>query len=710
MHSSGNGDSAINPTTLITPRTFNRFIHACCCLLFVTAAVAQEPNTQQIAPAQSPMWATRPDPDAFDKLENDRIARAKHSIQELLDVHGSRTVANTLAPYDEAIRQLNAAGYFAAVMQAVHPDAAFRDRATVMTTKVSDAQTALSLNTTVYHALAGLDASQADPATRYYLRRLLLEFRLAGVDKDHATREQIKQLQSRLTENLSEFDRNINDDVRTVDTSVAELDGLPQDFIDNHKPAADGKIRLTTNYPDLWPVLTFARSDPLRRSLWLAWTSRAYPKNRKVLEDMMQARYGIAKLLGYRSWADYNAADKMMMGQEHIDRFIRDIDTAVRPIARREVALLLAEKRKRQPDAAELYDYERFYYQELVRRSQYEFDSQSLRPYLPYAEVKQGVLDTAAALFHVSFIREKDAAAWDASVETWDVVDGGQAIGRFYLDMHPRPGKFSHAEMMQVLDGVRGKQLPEAILVCNFPKPTDSDPGLMIVDDAAVFLHEFGHLMHHILGGQQPWAGISGISMETDFAEAPSQMLEEWIHSPQVLRSFAHHYQTGEPVPAELITRMNHAAAFGRAGWVQTQNALAAISFDVYRTAPPRVNLDLLTARDFRRYTTDITLPEDKYVYANFTHLGGYSSMYYTYLWDKAIAQDFFQQFAQGDLLAGDTPMRYRREVLEPGGSTSANDLVRNFLGRPLRMAAFQNWVSAEFAEEKPRSLPSNTR
>src|SRR5262249_40007217 len=147
--------------------------------------------------------------------------------------------------------------------------------------------------------------------------------------------------------------------------------------------------------------------------------------------------------------------------------------------------------------------------------------SQSVRPYLPFQEVRQGVLDTAATLFHVTFRQDQNVPSWDPAVETWDVVESGKMIGRLYLDMHPRPGKYSHAEMAPVLDGIQGKQLPEAILVCNFPKPTAEDPGLMDFDDLDTFFHEFGHLMHHILGGHQEWAGISGITTEGDFVEAP---------------------------------------------------------------------------------------------------------------------------------------------------------------------------------------------
>ena len=664
--------------------------------LLAGTAAAQEPSIDQ-----KPLWAARPNVAAFEKMEADRLAAADRAVAKIVAVNGTRTIDNTLAPYDEAIRQLNAAAYSAGLMQQVHPDVSFRDHATALTIKVSAASTALSLNRVVYQALGSLDLSKADPATRYYVQRQLLEFRLAGVDKDEATRAKLKKLQDRLTEDQSRFDRNISDDQKTVEvTHVSELDGLPQDYIGRHKPDAAGKIHISTNYPDLFPALEFARSDGLRRRLWEAWMNRAYPKNRAVLTELMQTRHEIARLIGYSSWADYNAADKMMGSGRNIEQFIEQLDAASRPMAEREHAMLLAEKRKVDPGADKLLSYEGFRYSELVRRSQFDFDSETLRPYLPYTAVKKGILDTAAALFHVSFRREPDAPAWDASVETWDVVEGGKMTGRFYLDMHPRAGKYSHAEMAPLLDGVRGRQLPEAVLVCNFPDPTADDPGLMSYDEVTTFFHEFGHLMHHILGGQQKWAGVSGISMEADFVEAPSQMLEEWMHSFQVLASFARHYKTGEPIPADLVARMNRASAFGRAGGVALQNALAAISYDIYKDKPQRVDLDTVTLRDIRRYTLRVPLASDARFYASFNHLATYSSAYYTYMWDKVIAEDFYQQFDPANLLGGDAPMRYRRVVLEPGGSMSANDLVKNFLGRPQNMTAFQKWMGEEFANE----------
>ena len=663
------------------------------CLPLMLAAVL---SAQKISVPQPTIWASKPDVAAFEKIENDRLAAGRASIEKLLAAKGSRTIENTLVPYDEAVQQNNSAGYFAGLMEQVHPDAAFRDHATAMVTKVVAAQGEIALNHEVYNALAALDLAKADAATRYYVQRTLLEFRLAGVDKDDATRARLKKLNDQAADEQSMFDRNISDGQLTVEADPSELDGLPQDYIDRHKAGADGKIHLTTDYPDAFPVFKFAKSDSLRRRMSHAFDNRAYPKNQEVLTSLMKTRYEIATLLGYSSWADYNAADKMIAKGHNIADFIQQVDDASRPLAKREFAMLLAEKQKIDPGAKEIIDHENSYFSELVRRNQYNFDSQSVRPYFPFPEVKQGILDTAADLFHVTFQQEMNVPSWDPAVETWLVIDHGKPIGRFYLDMHPRAGKYSHAEMAPVLDGIRGKQLPEAILVCNFPAPTATDPGLMEYNDVQTFFHEFGHLMHHILGGQQQWAGITGISMESDFVEAPSQMLEEWIRSPQVLAKFARHYKTGEPIPADLVARMNRASAFGRGSWVSSQNSYSAISYDIYKTKPQDVDLDAVTLTAERKYTLVTPLP-DEHSWASFGHLGGYSSAYYTYLWDKVIALDFFQQFDHENLLAGDAPMKYRRVVLEPGGSMSANDLVKNFLGRPANMTALQHWMGEEF-------------
>jgi thimet oligopeptidase len=653
----------------------------------------------QTTSSQATLWAAKPDKAAFEKAENDYLAAAQKDVDQVVTVKGARTIANTLAPYDEATRNLNSASYFAGIMSQVHPDAEFRDKADDMTRKASAAATELSLNQDVYRALSALDLSKTTGATRYYVQRTLLEFRLAGVDKDEATRNKIKDLNDKLTDDQNKFARNIAEDKHSVKVDDAkELDGLPADYISRHKPGPDGKITITTDYPDYLPAMKFAKSTELRKKLYLEYLNRGYPANQTVLTDMVRTRNEIAKTLGYASWADYNAADKMIVNGEHIAQFIDELRDAARPVADREYQMLLAEKRKTDPSASKLEPYESSYYSELVRRSSYNFDSTSVRAYLPYAQTKQGILDTAQKLFKVQFKQEVGAPTWDSTVDVYDVFDSGRQIGRFYLDMHPRKGKYTHANMVPVLDGIEGKQMPEAALVCNFPMPSGDDPGLMEFGDVQTFFHEFGHLMHFILGGHQQWAGISGITMEADFVEAPSEMLENWMLNANVLSAFARDYKTGQPIPADLVARMHRALAFGRALNVAQQTRYTAISYDIYSTAPDRVNLDQVTESTMKQFTPFIELP-GTHMWASFGHLAGYSSAYYTYMWDLVIAQDFYAQFNQSNPMLGDAPAKYRKAVLEPGGSVSANDLVKNFLGRPQNAKAFQVWMSAEFAE-----------
>ncbi|MFZ1009597.1 MAG: hypothetical protein WAN65_22345, partial [Candidatus Sulfotelmatobacter sp.] len=275
--------------------TARRALFLCLPLLVILATAL---SAQKITVPQPTIWASKPDVAAFEKIENDHLAAVQSSIDTLLAVKGKRTIENTLVPYDEAVRQNNSAAYLSGMMEQVHPDATFRDHATAMVTKASAVQTAISLNHDVYNALAALDLSKADAATRYYVQRQLLEFRLAGVDKDEATRARLKKLNDEATEQNSMFDRNISDGQKMVEADPSELDGMPQDYIDRHKPGADGKIHITTDYPDALPVFKFAKSDSLRRRVAHAFDTRAYPKNQEVLTSLMKTRYEIATLLG----------------------------------------------------------------------------------------------------------------------------------------------------------------------------------------------------------------------------------------------------------------------------------------------------------------------------------------------------------------------------------------------------------------------------
>jgi thimet oligopeptidase len=650
----------------------------------------------QTTPYGPHLWDQPLDPAILEERVNDHLARAQKSIDQLLAVQGARTIENTLAPYDDAVEQIDTTGNQSGLMQTVNPDSAIRDRAQALIQKVSAASTALSLNHEVYQALSAVDVSHADPATQYYVKRTLLEFRLSGVDKDEATRTKIKSLSDDITRITSQFQRNLQESqLKVVVKDRSELAGLPEDFIALHKPAADGSITLTSDSPDVTPVLKFATNADLRKRIYLAYQNRAYPQNFDVLEKLLKKREELANLLGYKHWSDMNAADKMAGTSQNISRFIDQIDAASRPVAEREYQMLLKLAEKYQPGLTAISIDDRQYYFELLRKTAFNFDSQSARPYFPFDRVQQGILKVASKLFNVTFRPAKDAVVWDPSVTALDVFDGDHQLGRIYLDMHPRPGKDQWFSSDPILDGKRGQQLPEVTLVCNFSGGTPGDPGLMEYGDVTTFFHEFGHLMHWIFQGQQQWAGFGG-NLESDFVEAPSQMLEEWMHDPKVLATFARHYQTNEPIPAELVQRANRADAFGRGLWARGQLVYTSVSFDLHNNAPDRAQIEKSFAAHVKRFLPYENVEGDHQL-ASFTHLTGYSSAYYTYLWDKVIAQDFYSKFNHDDLLAPDIAHRYRTTVLEKTGAMPANDLVTNFLGRQQSIDAFVAWMNQEF-------------
>jgi thimet oligopeptidase len=643
------------------------------------------------------IWAGKMDPSDTEKWVEAHFHLEQKFIDELLAVNGPRTVENTLRPFDNAINELTVAGLQTYLMYAVAPEKTTRDAAEELNQKVQEAMNALAVNQQVYRALAAVDVSKADAATQHLMERTLLEYRLAGVDKDASTRADIKKRFDYIDQEGLRFSRNIQEKPNHVTVKdKAELDGLPADFLASHPPGADGTITLTTDETDVTPVMTYATSEDLRKRTSLAYNTRAYPENKAILLEILKARYEVAKMIGYPTYADLATADQMIGSAANMAKFLQEVDMASQADARREYEMILGLAQQRYPGTKEIPSYSRAYWEDQYAKAYYAFDSAAVRPYFPYDGVQQGVLDTAAKLFHVAFRPAPDAKVWDPSVSAWVVFDGQQLIGRFYLDMHPREGKNKWFSSASVVPGIKGRQLPEGALICNFPGGKPGDPGLMQYDDVVTFFHEFGHLMHNILGGQQTWSELAGFATETDFVEAPSQMLEEFFHDAGILRSFAKHYQTNEALPVELIEKMNRASAFGRATWVRGQLFYSNYSLDLHDRAPEQVDLDALLKNDFTLFNA-FTFPEGSRLYASFNHLIGYSSNYYTYLLDKVIALDFFSQFDKNDLLEGEAALRYRRAVLEPGGSKPGTELVRGFLGRPQNYEAFKRWMEEEF-------------
>ncbi|HWE24399.1 MAG TPA: M3 family metallopeptidase [Myxococcales bacterium] len=610
---------------------------------------------------------------------------ARSRVARLKEMSAPRRLSDALGAYDDAMGALSDASARAGVARNAHPSAAMRDAAEVCEQEVEALSTEMSLDRGIYDALRDLDASGEDAPTQFYLARVLRDFRRAGVDRDDETRARIRSLNEELVRIGQEFSRNIRDDVRVVELDPADLHGLPEDYLRTHRPGADGKVRVTTDYPDYVPFMSYATSSPAREWLWRVYRQRAHPKNLAVLTRMLERRHELANLLGQRSWASYATEDKMIGSAAAAAEFVARISAASQQRMAKDYQALLARQRRDAPGGERVEAWDSQFLTEAVRQEEHGFDAQSVRPYFECSRVQEGVLQITSRLFGLEYRRVPDAPVWHGDVACFDVLENGHAVGRFYLDLYPRDGKYKHAAQFTLQSGRAGRTLPEAALLCNFPRPGE----LLEHTEVITFFHEFGHLLHHLLGGRVRWAGISGVRTEWDFVEAPSQMLEEWCWDASVLGRFARHRDSGAPIPADLVGRMRAADEFGKGLRVRQQMYYAAVSLAFHEADPRSLDTTAVMARLQEELTPFRYVPET-YFHESFGHLEGYSALYYTYMWSLVIAKDLFTAFRREGLMNPALAARYRRAVLEAGGGAKAADLVRDFLGRDYDFRAYE--------------------
>jgi thimet oligopeptidase len=636
------------------------------------------------------------DPAVFTRELRADLDRARELLPAVKTA-SPRTAATVLGPYNELLLALSRAAETSGLMSEVHPDDAVRDAARALEREVDAFRSALGLDRELYQAIAEIDPAPLDAVARRFLAHTLRDFRRAGVDRDEPTRARIRAIDQRLTELGQSFSKNIAEDTRVVELEGShELDGLPADYIAAHAPGVDGRIRISTDYPDYLPFISYAKSARARRALYVAFRQRGGEANERLLHEILTLRAEKARLLGYAHWADYVTEDKMIQRADRAAAFIDEVLGIARERAERDYRELLERKRADQADAECVEDWEKTYYENLVKKERYDFDPQSVRPFFEYERVERGLLAITGACYEVSYAPAEDAEVWHEDVDVYDVLRDGERVGRIYLDMHPREGKFKHAAQFNRRTGIAGRQLPEGVLVCNFPNPrTTEGPALLEHANVVTMFHEFGHLMHHILGGgAQRFVTQSGVATEWDFVEAPSQMFEEWAWRHETLVELARHLDTDEPIAVETVDRMRAADRFGVGLQTVQQMFYASISLR-FHTAEPS---DLDMAAEVRRLQAELTpfrFVEGTRFHASFGHLYGYSALYYTYMWSLVIAKDLLTPFLERGLMDADANRRYRDAVLGPGGRKDAAELVRDFLGRDYGFDAFRDYLSA---------------
>jgi len=630
------------------------------------------------------------------------LARATAILDEIRALDGKApaelTWETTLGRLDQAKVALRNAGDFPALLAVAHPDASVREQGKACEPKIDKLETSLWLDARlarVVKGYAGKKEALPGPRARL-LAHVLRDFRRNGLELDEKGQARLRQINEELTKLGQDFDENLAASKLTVDATPGQLEGLPKEWLAARQPKADGKVTLSTDYPDYFPVLTYAKDRKLALELYKQFENRAADKNVAVLDRILALRSEKATLLGYATWADYVIEPRMAKDARTVATFLEGLRGHMAKKGETEMSEFRAMRAKLGVAKASdpMPPSERLYLEDQVRRAKYGLDSKEVSQYFEVRRVKEGLLTITSRLFGISY-RPAQAPTWHPDVEPMEVLAGdGKLLGRFYFDLHPREGKYNHAAVFSVRDTVKlpdgSRLVPMAAIECNFPKPSAGAPALMSHQDVVTFFHEFGHVLHHVLS-ESELSRFAGSSVARDFVESPSQMLEEWAWAKETLDMFAVHHETGKPLPATLHAAMLRSRGFGRGIGTQRQLFLAALD-QRYHTRKPPFDTTKVLEETHDSYTP-FRYVEGTHFQASFGHLIGYDAGYYGYQWALSIAQDLFTRFKKEGLMNTRTAADYRAAILAPGGSDEEARLVERFLGRPPSDAAYKKFL-----------------
>ena len=623
------------------------------------------------------------------------VRRAEALVAEIAAVpDGRRTFANTLLPMEEIADLLRQAGGRYAFLAHVANGATVRDTAREQEERLDQYGSALGFREELYRSvLAFSQTAQAQALEGVETRLLehtLRDFRRNGLGLAVATRERVQERKERLVTLGIDFRRNIDEYDDGLWLTREQLAGLPDSFIAGlHSKEQLGETcyRVSLDYPELHPVLDSANDGAVREELFRKNHNKAANANLPILTEAIGLRHEIATALGYPSWADYVIELRVAKTAPAVRAFLVDLEQRVRLKAERDMQALRGARGGGQP--IELWDWR--YYTQQILRDQFHVDPFEIAEYFPLDATLSGLFRICEELLGVRFIAQTDANAWDTDVQLFEVVDAhdGRGLAHFYLDLFPRPDKYGHAAAFSLRGGrmlAEGVyQRPVSAIVANFTKPTASAPSLLRHSEVVTLFHEFGHILHQTLT-QAAHPSFAGTQVERDFVEAPSQMLEHWCWSPEVLRSFSRHHRGGDPLPTQLVERM--VKARNLSSGIATLRQIYFSRLDLaYHEAGTRKDTDRIAEE--LHPITGFTFPSGTHVQAGFGHLFGYDAGYYSYLWSRVYGDDMFTRFEEAGLGDSGVGQDYRRLILERGGTLDGDVLVRDFLGRDPNAESF---------------------
>ncbi|MGL5198812.1 MAG: oligopeptidase A, partial [Aeromonas veronii] len=638
----------------------------------------------------------------------------KQKISDVLAQRDPHTWDSLIAPLEEVNDRLSRIWSPVSHLNSVLNSEALREAHDACLPLLSEFQTYVGQHEGLYQAYLALSQSDDFPllsgAQRKEIQNTLRDFRLSGIGLPAEAQQRYGEIQARLSELASRFSNNVLDATQGWHKLVAdeaELAGLPDSVRAAARQMAELKGKegwlFTLDIPSYLPVMMYADNRELRAEMYEAFTTRASDQgpnagkwdNSAIMSELLTLRRELAQLLGFANYAELSLATKMADKTEQVVSFLTDLAAKSLPQGKaelEEIRTFAAE----QHGQSELAAWDLAYYAEKLKQHKFSISDEQLRPYFPASKVVKGLFEVVKRVFGMKVRERLGIDTWHPDVRFYDIFDADDELrGSFYLDLYAREHKQGGA-WMDVCLGRRYRQdgslqKPVAYLTCNFNGPVDGKPALFTHNEVVTLFHEFGHGIHHMLT-RIDVAGVAGINgVAWDAVELPSQFLENWCWESEALAFISGHYETGEPLPADLLEKMLTARNFQAAMQMLRQLEFALFDFRLHQEFDPANSAQLPALLDeVRSQVAVMTPPAFNRFQHSFSHIfaGGYAAGYYSYKWAEVLSADAFSRFEEEGIFNPATGQSFLKNILEKGGSKEPMELFRAFRGREPKVDA----------------------
>ncbi|MBF7144430.1 MULTISPECIES: oligopeptidase A [Pseudomonas] len=633
------------------------------------------------------------------------LADNRAAVSALLEQQGSHpTWEGLVLAMDELNDRLGAAWSPVSHLNAVCNSPELRQAYEACLPALSAYSTEMGQNPKLFKAFEALASGPAsegfDVAQKTILEHSLRDFRLSGIDLPPEQQQRYAEVQSKLSELGSTFSNQLLDATQAWTkhvTDEAVLAGLTDSAKAQMAAAAQAKglegWLITLEFPSYYAVMTYAEHRGLREEVYTAYCTRASDQgpnagqndNGPVMEAILTLRQELAHLLGFANYAELSLATKMAESSDQVLGFLRDLAQRSKPFAEKDLQQLKAYAAEQ--GCPDLQSWDSGYYGEKLREQRYSVSQETLRAYFPIDKVLSGLFAIVQRLYGIEIRELKGFDAWHPDVRLFEITENGQHVGRFFFDLYARANKRGGAWMDGAKDRRRtaegSLQSPVANLVCNFTPADAGKPALLTHDEVTTLFHEFGHGLHHLLTRIEH-AGVSGINgVAWDAVELPSQFMENWCWEPEGLALMSGHYQTGEPLPQDLLEKMLAAKNFQSGLMMVRQLEFSLFDFELHAThGDGRTALQVLEG--IRDQVSVMRPPAYNRFPNSFAHIfaGGYAAGYYSYKWAEVLSADAFSRFEEDGVLNPETGRAFREAILARGGSQAPLVLFVDFRGR----------------------------